>query len=151
MRDSIGQERWPLPNPFLGTASSSVLTCSNNTRKQPAGDYFGERRNLSGVSLSRLRVRKTCRHVLVCTLTDACASTVRVPMSNAAAFQQRADLKVLFLTLRSQCYSLSGLHCIFFFTPHGFFFPLYTSTGMWVHPVSVCVCVVQGLGRNFAE
>lgn len=144
MRDSIGQERWSLPNPFLGTASSSVLTCSNNTRKQPAGDYFGERRNLSGVSLSRLRVRKTCRHVLVCTPPS------RVPMSVAAAFQQRPDPVPDFkIPMLQPFWAASHL---FLLPPMTFFPTLYV---YWdVGPPSQCVCVcvwykvLEGILRN---
>lgn len=150
----MGEGRWSLPSPFLGTACSSIPPCGNNTRKQPAGDYFGERRNLSGVSLSRLRLRKHAVTSLCALKTDSYTSTTRVPMSKAAAFQQRAEESPVPDCKSQRSWLRSWLHHVFF-PPSAFFPPVHVYWDV-VHPVSlyvrvcVCMCVVQGLGRNFA-
>lgn len=126
----MGEGRWSLPSPFLGTASSSIPPCGNNTRKQPAGDYSGERRNLSGVSLSRLRLRKHAVTSLCALQSDSYTSTTRVPKSKAAAFQQRAE-------------ESPAPDCAprpFFPPPLFFFFPVHVYWDV-VHPVSLYVRV----------
>lgn len=134
----MGEGRWSLPSPFLGTASSSIPPCGNNTRKQPAGDYSGERRNLSGVSLSRLRLRKHAVTSLCALKTDSYTSTTRVPKSKAAAFQQRAEESPA-PDCKSQRSCPSGLHHVLF-SPLRFFFPVHVYWDV-VHPVSLYVRV----------
>lgn len=138
----MGEGRWSLPSPFLGTASSSIPPCGNNTRKQPAGDYSGERRNLSGVSLSRLRLRKHAVTSLCALQSDSYTSTTRVPKSKAAAFQQRAE-------------ESPAPDCAprpFFPPPLFFFFSCTRLLGCGPPSQSVCACVwykvLEGISRD---
>lgn len=146
----MGEGRWSLPSPFLGTASSSIPPCGNNTRKQPAGDYSGERRNLSGVSLSRLRLRKHAVTSLCALKTDSYTSTTRVPKSKAAAFQQRAEESPA-PDCKSQRSCPSGLHHVLF-SPLRFFFSCTRLLGCGPPSQSVCACVwykvLEGISRD---
>lgn len=133
----LGGRGGPCQTLFLGTAASSspVLTCGNNARKQPAGDYFGERRNISGVSLSRPRAQKHAVTSL-CTLKQMHRIHHQSPR---AASQQRAKESPVPDFQDPNVPALLGCIAIFFYPPLLFFFPVYL---YWdVGPPIQCVCV----------